>query len=354
MRNKIFYIYRTKREPNLNADKEGLEPDHILYGLNHINKMGIKAEFSDIAYSKFNILYWIFLPMQYILIKMTSFGFKIDQAILLYPKIKKNKILISTADSAGLPILLFKKMGLITSKVIYISTGLINELKKRKQNSLIKFYYNLLNYADRIICHSKVEKKLFLEKISINKNKIYVVPFGIDWNFFKGQVKSQNYILSVGRDRSRDFKLLKEVAKILKKEAFVLVTSKPNTKNIKFPTNVSVYYDISYIEVRKFYRKSKLVFIPLKELDRAEGQISFLESIASEKKIVISKVTGIYDTYKKIINHKKIFFYKPGDLNGAVKKIKMALKHVDRSTMINKFYSSESYAKKILKIAKKT
>ncbi len=348
---KILFVFRTMRMPFYPGAKKGEEPDHLLYGMNHLKKMGHKVYFSNIAYNKLNLLRIILFPLQAIILKSTSMGFRLDQALLLIPLMKKSDVIISTADVAGLPILLLKKIKLINKSIVYISVGLVNEVKKRESSLFTKFYMYLLNSADIIICHSNIEKKFFKELIP-NK-KIYTIQFGIDAPYFKCKKKTSDAILSIGRDRSRDYKLLANVARQLPKQKFVVVTSQSNVKNITFSSNVEVFFDIPYREVKEFYCSSKLVFLPLVDLNRASGQMSLLEAIASGNKVVISAVKGIYDIYKDLIeNNKNIFTFKPGNEEEAIKQIRVASSRKTTNYNLSRRLTSNAYAYNLNQIIK--
>lgn len=352
--NKILFVFRTARKKNYQNYITGLEPDHLLYGFNHFRSMGFDVKFSDVAFSRFNLLYWFFYPLQKLFIRLTTFGFKIDQAILLLPLMWESDTIISTADSAGLPILFLKRLGLVRKRIIYISTGFINELVSKNSIFINKCYKQLLGCADKIICHSEIEQKLYKEFLPAAS--ITVIPFGIDNNFFKRQTLNNikwtkdEYILSIGRDRSRDFMFLSKVARRLKNYKFYLVTSKSNIEGIRFSKNVKVFFDLPYMGVRELYRKSLLVLIPLKELNRASGQVSFLEAYASDQRIVISKVAGIFDVYKRITKSESVCCFKNGNINECVMCIDKLLK---RKRMLHRNpYTSSVYAKALSKEVK--
>lgn len=346
---KVFYVFRTPRETIFQSVKTKTEPDHLLYGANHLQKLGYEVNFRDTAYSKLNLLRWAFLPLQELIIKATSIGFKFDQAILLLPQLSKSDVVISTVDSAGLPLLLFKKIGILKQPLIYISTGLINEMEVRHSNWLVKFYVFLFSAANIIICHSRVEAKTF--KKFLPNSTVKFVPFGIDVEYFKCTRKSGKFIFSVGRDRSRDYNLLSKVAKQLPDEKFIVVTSRPNIKDIQFPPNVKLYFDIPYLQVKKLYCQAKLVFLPIREINRASGQMAFLESVASKNKVVIANTLGISQVYPEILtNDKNVGLYKTQNANSAVKAIDKMLKLKTVDYNIDAKFGSKNYAQNLKEI----
>jgi glycosyltransferase involved in cell wall biosynthesis len=348
---RIFYVFRTSREQMLSNYEKGLEPDNGLYGLNHLRKMGYEVNFSDIAYSPLNLLFWFFLPLQKIFIRSIATGFKIDQALLLLPKLNQSDVVISTTDSVGLPLLLFKIIGLLKTKLIYVSIGLVNEIDQ-KPTLFQKAVLRLLIAADIIICYSPIEKKLFSNLIPQITDKISILSFGINTSFFKSSKKENKFILSVGRDKSRDYKLLAKVAQKLPKENFVVITSSTNITGVTFSPNVKVLLDQPYIEIKKFYSQAKLVFLPLKEIRRASGQIAFLEALASDNKIVISRVKGITETYPDLINKKPVYLYQVNNLQDAAQKIRQVLKDKPSKVRLTR-YNSANYSKKLKQVIEK-
>lgn len=346
---KILYVYRTARREVFANAKKHLEPDHLLYGANHLQKLGFETEFSDIAYAPLNLLHLFLLPLEKFLIKATSVGFKLDQAILLLPKALSADLIIATTDSAGLPFLLMKKLGILKTPLIYISTGLVNELQIRRKNFVSQLYQSILKVSEFIVCHSEVEKKLFKKIIPEVKDRVIFVPFGIDNAYFKCRKKANQFILSVGRDRSRDYKFLAKVAEKLSDQKFVVVTSKSNILGIVFPKNVQLYFDLPYKKVKKFYCQSKAVFLPLKELHRASGQISFLEALTSNNKVVVSEVNGILD-YKSAFNN-SVYLFDQGDLKGAIANLQKSIRAKKAPFKINKF-TSKNYAISLCKLIK--
>ena len=347
---KILFVFRTKRNEMLKQALEKTGPDHFLYGLTYLKKLGYDVDYSDLFYN-LPLIRYFFWPIEQLIIKITSIGFKLDQAIVLTPKAIKSDVIITTVDSAGLPFLLLKKLKIIKKPIIYISTGLINEMVKRKKSLMTSFYKFLLAEASIIICHSPMEKEQFTKLRPGLKSKIYFIPLGIDVAFFIDSKRATgNSIVSIGKDRSRDYKLIANVAIRLPSEKFIIVTDPSNIKGIKFAKNVSIYFNLPYDKIKNLYNSSKLVFIPLNELNRAIGQVNFLESLATRNNVVISKVKGITECYPDLIKLKNVFLFRAGDSLDSVEKIKKSLKrHVNNYLPASK-YNSKNYARQLASI----
>ena len=291
---KALFLYKTPRKEVYELWKSKKGPDTILYGANHLEELGYDVKFFDIAFSKLNPLRWLFYPIHLITSKTTGIGFKIDQAISLLPVINKSDIVVSTIDTAGLPILLFKKVGIIKKPLIYISVDFAYRLENNKNNRLFSWYKNLLKFADVIICYSEGEQSI-LKKY----NKTFVLTPGIDWEFFAKGIELPNKanvdVLAFGRDHDRDYETF--VTALSKDINGVIVCSPENLKNIEVPKNIKVFFNIEPKQLRQLINSAKVVVIPIKKVQRASGQLSFLESISSKKPTIVTNVPAIKETY---------------------------------------------------------
>lgn len=295
---KILFVFPKSRQKFEKDFASGNTPSTIFYGQKELIKMGINASYSDIAFSRRNILYWVLFPLQQIFVTFTGLGFKIDQAILLLPRLRNSDLIVATSDSAGLPIALLKILKLIKTPLIYTTIGLVGQDKVYGSNWAFKLCGRLLQTADKIICYSKIEKELLVKNFSVDRNKIIFLPFCVDVNFYHStDRKSSGEVLTVGRDLGRDYKLLLDVARQLPKVKFNLICSPHNLNGINLPDNVRIEFDIDFVTLRKRYQEAEFVILPLKETQRASGQIVLLESMASGKSVIVSNVLGLSQVY---------------------------------------------------------
>ncbi len=68
---KVLFLYKTPRERAYRDWEGGKGPDTILYGANHLEKLGFDLKIYDFAFSKSNPLLWLFYPVQYLAGKLT-------------------------------------------------------------------------------------------------------------------------------------------------------------------------------------------------------------------------------------------------------------------------------------------
>ena len=306
--------------------QKGKCPDSLRYGFNHLKRMGYDVDFFDAAYSPLNIFHPLFYPVEHAIISQIGMGFKLDQAVCLLPKLKAYDIIITTADSAGLPILFLKYLRLVDTPVIYITTGLAGALNNKIDNVVTKFYRKILPMADVILAYSQVEINFFKNKINIKQDKIRLIHLGADWQYFSHPSRLKKKIISaIGADSGRDYKTLFKAIKDLSVKVEV-VSHPSNIHGLDPPKNVTVHLNIPIQKVRRILKRSILTVIPCFERYRSSGQVVLLESASAALPIVASKILGITTAFD-FEDKRHVIFAKPQDSEDLERKIKMLLEN---------------------------
>ncbi|MDP2649741.1 MAG: glycosyltransferase family 4 protein [bacterium] len=326
MNKKVLFVYRTARGKVYKDWQKGKSPDTLLYGANHLKKFGYQVDFIDTSYSPLNLFHPLFYPLEHAVIAKVGMGFKIDQAIILLPKFKDYDLIVSASDSAGLPILTLKYLGLINKPVIHMTSGLAGALRNKTNTAIFKFYKKILPYADVFTAYSKVEIDFFEERMGIKKGKIKYIPLGVDFNYFsrKSNLK-KTIICAIGSDSCRDYETFFEAIRNIDIKVEV-VCYYDNIRNLDIPPNVKIHMNIPIKMVREIYRKSLISVIPSYEKYRSTGQIVLLESAAAGLPIITSKVEGITSAFK-FEDKKNLLYTRIEDPQDLRKKIVYLLKN---------------------------
>ena len=344
---KLLFLYKTPRWNTYKNWKRGKGPDTILYGANHLKKLGYKVDFYDFTFSKFNPARWIFYPIFLLIHKASGLGFKMDQALCLLPIVNSYDCIISTIDTAGLPFLWLKKLGLLKKPLIYLSIDFAFRIKSNN-NWIFNWYKGLLKYADTIICYDEAEKKI-LKKF--NKN-VYFFNVGIDRHYFadsKFKPKQKNkemIILAFGRDRDRDYQTFVSAVSELKVKGEI-VCSKENVTDIKLPSNINVFFDLPYHLLKKKIYASDIIVIPVKNVKRPGGHLSMLDSMFSKRPVVISGNKWITSAYK-FKNNEECLYFKPENVDDLKSKINLLIDNPSLSNKLttNAFNKAKKYSTK--------
>ena len=301
---KIFFAFPSNRAGTVNRVNNGLSPDNELYGLNHLKEFGFQAEYANVYSPAQRLLDIFFLPLHKLFQRQIDIGFHLGRAILLLPKINRSDVVIANTDSIGLPICFLKRLGLVRPPVVYavglfyIQGDLKLSVDSNKKTWFRSFYVWILSGADHIIYHSPIEKEKLVKLGLYNPAYCTFVAMGSDSNFFKLQQSTINnqqstIVLAVGRDHARDYETLFTAALELSDVEFVVICSQRNVKGLEIPDNVKVLLDLPYRKVTDWYKRAKVVVIPMKEMHRSSGQMTLTDSFQAGKPIIASDVMGI-------------------------------------------------------------
>ena len=305
----IFYLYSQPRRSWERQVKHGRMPDHVLYGLNHLRRLGHQVTYSDAGFSRFNLLKWPISPLQQWFRRHVGIGFQLDQALLLLPQLRQADVIITTNDSCGLPVCWLKWVGLLKTPLVYFHIGFKSS----------PYLSRLLRQSEALINFS-------------------TTPPGVDTKFFRPKkLKPKFDILAVGRDPGRDYRTLFQAIKDLPIKAKVICDPK-NVSGLVIPANVTIDYSVSYLKVRQAYWQSKIVIIPTKK-NSVSGQISLMEALACGKSIIAARTAAL-----KIA---PAIYYQPGHPLDLRRKIKSFLKRSHFHPSVHQF-SSKNFAFQII------
>jgi len=356
---KPYFLFHRPRKELLQLVKKKQAPDHFLYGLNYLVRDNLEDYFSDLGQGGFNFLHWLFLPLAKWLKNKTGVGFRLDLVLLSLIRLKNSQVIVAVSDSVGLSLAMLKYWRILKKPVVYLSLGLDKRIRKKENKKIIKLYSQFLSSVETVVCFSPAQKKMFVGLFKLDPQKIVLIPFGIDYQFFNRPRKKSSFILSVGKDRSRDYQLLFSLAKKLPKEKFVVVTSKRHLKNRSLPANVKVYFNLSYKKVRSLYLQAKLFILPLKEIGRPSGQVAFLEALACGLPTIAARTDSI--SFYGFQEQEHYWYYQPGSLKDLKQKTDFLLTKLDQADkrarkakkIIKNKYTSQITGKRLLKEVEK-
>lgn len=319
---KVAYLTCTK----MDFSQTGRVPSVVFYGADRLNRDS-KIEFSQAA-GRNNMLKRIWWPFERYLIKRTGIGFRLDQALLHLPKLRRQDVVVGETDSCGLPLLLLKKIGLLKQRTGFISAGLINGLAAQKGTKLFRFYQWLISSADFIVCWSPVEERLYREVVGA-KAQFVLLESDVDFYQPNQSEPVEDFILCVGRDVGRDFQTLFQAVRSLNLPTRV-VTSPSRIERIEVPENVELHFEkVDYETLLDWYNKARLVVVNLKNVDRITGQRALLEALGIGKATLVAATQPVLETYA-LKDGQDVIFYRPEDAEDLKQKIAAVYDDRDR------------------------
>lgn len=313
---KVRLLYFAAGHPDY--EQIGNVPSVVFYGTDRLRE---DPAFEFEAYWQRNkILQWLWFPIERYLIRRVGVGFRLDQALIHLSRIRRHDVILAETDSTGLPLLLLKRLGLIKSRVGFISAGLINELEHQQRTRLFGWYKWLLRAADFVVCWSPLEERMFRQ---LTGARATFVPLEADTVYYQPspQTPTQDFILCVGRDVGRDFETLFEALTDTGVPAKV-IASAHRVAGLAVPENVDLHTEkVDYQTLMDWYRQARLVIVNLQEIHRFTGQRALLEALAMGKATVAARTQALTSTYP-LVDGRDVVFYEPGDASDLTQKIR--------------------------------
>lgn len=312
---KIHLLYFAASRPDY--EQIGKVPSVIFYGTEQLRQD--PAFDVEARWQRNKVLQWIWFPVEHYLIRRVGIGFRLDQALVHLAALRTHDVILAETDSTGLPLLLLKRLGLIKSRVGFISAGLINELEHQQRTRLFGWYKWLLRVADFVVCWSPLEEQMFHE---LTGAKATFVQLEADTVYYQPspQMPTQDFILCVGRDVGRDFEALFEALAAAGIPAKV-IASAHRIAGLTVPKNVELHTEkVDYQTLMDWYRQARLVVVNLQEIHRSTGQRALLEALAMGKATVAARTRALTSAYP-LVDGRDVVFYEPGNASDLAQKI---------------------------------
>ena len=303
-------------------------PKEFYYGYLYLKDQGYSVEVGDTHDCKKNIINKMLLNYEIKRNSFLNFGICKQRVIALEDKINCADTAISFTDGFSLSMGLYHKKYKKETILIGGFHGLSDILNFVKPGIRKYADYKIrkaLNKLDHIFFFGKADQEQATKYFNIKKDKTSLFKFGIDTDFWIPNTKSnENYILSVGSDRNRDYTTLTSTSI---KNPIKILTRLP----ISFSSNNDIelikgnYFDspITDTVLRKMYQKSSMVVVPVHDVYQPSGYSVTLQAMSCGKVVILSDFKGLWDR-DIFISNKNCILVPPNntiELQKAVNKI---------------------------------
>ena len=325
----ITYIFiQGRKDKFLNKNVDAKE---FYYGLDFLAKNNnIQVlEFSDSS-NLFSTPLKIIDKLFNKILSIPSYSHKLVSISNLKILLKSDKVILVSESTGFSSLLMLVFLKFRKTQVSLFVMGLYSKKLRFPQligihNLLIKI---LVFFIDDILILGKGEYKKALE-FHRSSSKIHYFPFCVDTKFWNAgeskDITKNTEILFVGNDGNRDYQLLINLAKSMENYKFRFISENIHLSKIEL-SNVILEmgkWGSSYItdyDLKEFYKKSKLVIVPLKESTQPSGQSVSLQAMSLGIPVIISDTKGFWDK-NKFTHKENIYFVQPNSEDNWIKSV---------------------------------
>jgi hypothetical protein len=296
-RPRVVYLFRGGRAELLERIAAGVAPREFLYGYDSFVEAGWHTSFAEAAPGDSRWLRPSMRPLENAAAAFLGTSVAASNAAVHWGSIRRADLLLSTTDGNTLPLVALKRMGLLRGKVMAITQGVYESARTLERRPagvwrLRQLASLLANASQLVVLGAGDEEALRCCMRQHRLPPIEVVQFGADATFWTpADVPSVDAILSVGSDHLRDFPTLLRAAGDL---PLRIVTRLPLPTSLLTP-HTTVNGDIDDLALRRLYRESRFVVVPIKDARRDSGHSVTLQAMACGKTVILSDTPGLWD-----------------------------------------------------------
>jgi|MTBAKMStandDraft_1061839.scaffolds.fasta_scaffold08820_4 glycosyltransferase involved in cell wall biosynthesis len=187
-------------------------------------------------------------------------------------------------------------------------------IKSRIKYAIMKFIFSSVY---KIICSSKNEVNYYVDTFQWRRDKAFFIPMHTDPNLLSLQTSEKNnYVFAAGRT-FRDYETFVKSISNTTYQA-IIVSGKETLKLPDKIKNIRLLSDIPLKYFNELLANSKIVVIPLHDLNISTGQMVVLQSMAMGKAIIATRTTGTVDYIENYKTGILVEPYNPDDLKHAI------------------------------------
>jgi len=341
---KILYLFTADYNKEIRDCESGKVPTHRLWGYIETARMGHEPfACPSPRYFKKRLgkpIFW-----------------RIYQALYALWHQRSIDCIFAVNEASVLPALVLKRLKLLRTPVVIISTGLMhirNQTGKRN-----KMWRLALPGADAIVSLSTMERDATWRTFGLREDRQHLVNMLVDTDFFSpsGPLGKGDYCLSAGTNEGRDYPTLLKA--FPKEEKLLIVTDAYNAAIVERTREpgqqVEVKQAVPIDQLKALYENAKAVINPIGEVDFASGHTILLENMALGRPIIVSMVRGMKDYFEDGVTAIGV---KPYDVEDMRVKLRAYLDAPEKFAPIGerarqwvRRFSSEQFAIKLLDIA---
>jgi len=204
-------------------------------------------------------------------------------------------IVYITSDGPAIEILKLRSNIHVEVKIVVNAVGITTSHLYGKEVFLQK--------SDAIICFShKIKNKL-------ETTKTKFIKYGTDFDYFKYKSDKKGYVVCIGNDLHRDWKLLDKIANFLPEIDFFIIGRDVNKLHLS-SSNIISLGNTDFLETRDVLMSASLCLVLTKNNDAFSGETTILNSLACGTNVLFPNDDNLIDhgelqryTYRRNIDN---------------------------------------------------
>jgi glycosyltransferase involved in cell wall biosynthesis len=216
-------------------------------------------------------------------------------------ELNRSDVVYSTVDTVGIPLALLGRLGRVKAPVVYAAIGLPERLEQLRGPAARRLFADAFRRLHTIVAYGWGEVEELRTWIGSDGPRLEFVAFGVDAEHFRPEpsVQSEDDVVSIGADRTRDFELLADLARRLPERSFRVVASADNAPAPDaLPANVRLEVDVPFARVRECLLRARVVALPVRDNTYSGATTTLLQAMACGKPAVVTRTAAIAQGYQ--------------------------------------------------------
>ena len=179
--------------------------------------------------------------------------------------------------------------------LVVVSCWLADDVRRASRSRLIRLRA-LAQAADLIVFWSSNQRAIFRDVLDVPDGRLLFVPFGIETDFYTESTAPRGrFVLSVGRDRGRDWKTLVTAVNGLSYPV-KLVCEPGAVQGLALAPHVELVGEVDHLELRRLLGEASLVALALDpDVAYPSGQTVMLNAMAVGTPVVLTGSPAMQD-----------------------------------------------------------
>lgn len=204
--------------------------------------------------------------------------------------------LVVTTNTFGICLGVLRRLGLIRAEILFIAMGLIEPTTPLR---VVVIYRWLFKKSVVLRTLSEIDANLLASQFKL---QVRHIPFGVDLSFWVPSEAdvckpSDNYILSIGNDRHRDYQTLLDAWKP-SYPMLRIVTSQDiatTSSNVEILRGDWYKQTLTDEHIRTLMQRARFVILPIKNTIQPSGQSACLQAMACGKAVIVTDFPGLWN-----------------------------------------------------------